>query len=203
MTLVVPPTASALSCVPAEYVADEAAHLFTGRIVDSRANRILVEVERVTPGDDVAAQLWLKVELGVWMPWRQSDQGDQSVPMTGHGVPQHYTDPRPWVFAADKHWTVNACTAWRGVFKDPTLQPVTTGLVALPVQGIATPLSGDQVTEGAPAADLRRETTSAAAGLSTGTMVWSAVAGVLLGAIGLVAAWTISPISPLRRPRPR
>jgi hypothetical protein len=102
-----PTSASALSCVMPDQIVKSAEHVFSGRIIDSEGNRILMAVDSQEPGEPVPAEVWLTVDLAGWIVWDAHRPID-----SGSGVPQAYSSPRRWLVAADDEWQVNACTMW-------------------------------------------------------------------------------------------
>lgn len=101
VALAVAPPAGALSCVGPEEVLDDAEVLYTGSVVDARDGRVLVEVEEVWRGGPVEEQVWLRVDLEVWMPWAGPDGR----------IPEGFATKRTWVFAPDGA-RIGPCTTW-------------------------------------------------------------------------------------------
>lgn len=94
--------AAALSCVPPGAVLADADRVLAGTILDADDNRILVGVTETWSGGPVAPQVWLDVDLVVWSSWAGRD-GE---------IPDGFTSHSTWVFAPDRHGSVNPCTSW-------------------------------------------------------------------------------------------
>ncbi len=180
LTLTATP-AHALSCVGIEEVAQDAEQVFTGRIIDTEGNQILVEVDHQRAGDPIADQVWLPVDLVGWISWPGVKGSDD---MFGEhaAVPEGAVSDTRWLFAtthdADgRSGRVNACSMWplvppkQGGYPDKYVDPVL-DTVDQPVTPGATGWSGVEPPE--------------STGHSDGTLALSAAAGVGLGGAVLV-----------------
>lgn len=93
--------AGALSCVGPDMVLEGAAVIYTGKVVDARDGRVLVEVDEVWRGGPVEEEVWLEVQLQGWMQWTGPDRR----------IPDGFSTKRTWVFAPDGA-TIGPCTTW-------------------------------------------------------------------------------------------
>lgn len=93
--------AGALSCVGPDMVLEDAAVIYTGRVVDARDGRVLVAVDEVWRGGPVEEEVWLKVQLQRWMQWAGPDGR----------IPDGFAAKRAWVFAPDGA-AIGPCTTW-------------------------------------------------------------------------------------------
>lgn len=138
--VVLAPPAAALSCVPRHLVIEDVSQVFTGRITDADAGRILVEVEQVRRGPALT-RVWLPVDLPEWTAWAGEDGT----------IPDGYSSPHTWLFARLDDGSVNACTVWpvnrgRPPHSPETSPTPTAGLpteAASPSPGAPAPAPGD------------------------------------------------------------
>lgn len=94
--------AGALSCVGPDRVLTDAVVVYTGRVVDARDSRVLVQVEEVWRGGPVEEQVWLRVELEVWTEWAGPDGR----------IPDGFATRSTWLFAPGERKTIGPCTSW-------------------------------------------------------------------------------------------
>lgn len=156
--------AHALSCVGPRDVTRDAAHVFTGTILDSADDRLLVDVGEIWAGGPVLNRVWLPIEaeMELWYPWATPDGT----------IPDGYSSDRTWVLATDGDFTVGACSAWELHDDHAGLMALRPDHPAAPVQAILRPLD----EEPAAIPDRDRRASGAAAALGGGV----AAAGAML-----------------------